>query len=117
MLSTFLLSAAQKHFDAGKAEVANLKTPADVRQRQQILKARMIAALGGFPKKTPLKRQVVGKERRDGYRIEKRPLTIHAADPKGEAITQAALEKAYANCRKAWETGRAASRLVLNAGK
>lgn len=31
----------------------------------------MIEALGGFPEKTPLRPQVVGKEQRDGYRIEK----------------------------------------------
>ena len=71
MLSTFLLAEAQKQFDARRAEIAALKTPADVERRQVMLKSRMIEALGGFPAKTPLKPQVVGKEKRDGYRIEK----------------------------------------------
>ena len=31
----------------------------------------MIEALGGFPDKTPLNPQIVGKEQRDGYRVEK----------------------------------------------
>lgn len=71
MLSAYLLAEAQKHFDARRAEVANLKTPDDVRRRQQLLKTRMIEALGGFPDKTPLKPQIVGKVQRDGYSIEK----------------------------------------------
>ena len=71
MLSIYLLAEAQKHFDARKAEVAALKTPNDVRKRQAILKARMIEALGVFPNKTPLNAMLVGKEQRDGYRIEK----------------------------------------------
>ncbi len=71
MLSAYLLAEAQKHFDARKAEVAALKSPDDVRKRQAILKARMIEALGGFPDKTPLNAKTVGKEERDGYRIEK----------------------------------------------
>ncbi len=71
MLSAYLLAEAQKHFDARRAEVAKLKSPDDVRKRQEMLRARMIDALGGFPAKTPLKPQIVGKEQRDGYRIEK----------------------------------------------
>jgi len=71
MLHAYLLAEAQKHFDARRAEVAELKTPADVRKRQETLRARMIDALGGFPEKTPLNAKIVGKEQRDGYRIEK----------------------------------------------
>ncbi|MBI1830010.1 MAG: acetylxylan esterase [Planctomycetes bacterium] len=71
MLSAYLLAEAQKHFDARKAEVAGLKTPDDVRKRQAMLRTRMMEALGGFPEKTPLNPQVVGKDQRDRYRIEK----------------------------------------------
>jgi dienelactone hydrolase len=71
MLHRYLLAEAQKHFDARRAEVAKLKTPDDVRHRQWMLRTRMIDALGGFPAKTPLNAQIVGKEQRDGYRIEK----------------------------------------------
>jgi len=71
MLHAYLLAEAQKHFDARRAEVAELKTPADVRKRQETLRTRMIEALGGFPEKTPLNAKTVGREQRDGYRIEK----------------------------------------------
>jgi pimeloyl-ACP methyl ester carboxylesterase len=49
--------------------------------------------------------------------IAPRPLTIHAVDAKGEAVTQAAIDEAYANCRQAYENSKAADRLVLNAAK
>jgi cephalosporin-C deacetylase-like acetyl esterase len=71
MLLTYLLAEAQKHFDARRAAVAALKTPEDVHRRQQQLRAKFIEALGGFPERTPLNARVVGKEQRDGYRIEK----------------------------------------------
>ena len=35
------------------------------------VRTRFIAALGGFPEKTPLNGRVTGKAERDGYRIEK----------------------------------------------
>lgn len=71
MLHAYLLAEAKKHFDARRAEVAALKTPDDVRKRQELLRTRMIDALGGFPDKTPLNAKTVGKTERDGYRIEK----------------------------------------------
>jgi dienelactone hydrolase len=71
MLRTYLLAEAQKHFDARRIAVAALKTPDDVQKRQRELKTQFLEALGGFPEKTPLNPQVVGKELRDGYRIEK----------------------------------------------
>jgi cephalosporin-C deacetylase-like acetyl esterase/pimeloyl-ACP methyl ester carboxylesterase len=71
LLNAFLLAECQKQFDARKAEVEKLKTPADVAKRQQDLKAKFVAALGGFPEKTPLNPRTVGHAKRDGYRIEK----------------------------------------------
>jgi dienelactone hydrolase/pimeloyl-ACP methyl ester carboxylesterase len=71
MLYAYLQAEAQKHFDARRKAVAELKTPEDIRKRQAELKAKFIASLGGFPEKTPLNARVVGGERRDGYRIEK----------------------------------------------
>ncbi len=71
LLHTALLAECQKHFDARKAEVEKLKTPADIAARQTALKAKFIDALGGFPEKTPLNPKVVGTLKRDGYRIEK----------------------------------------------
>jgi DNA-binding beta-propeller fold protein YncE/dienelactone hydrolase len=71
MLSTFLKAECQKHFDARKKAVAELKTPDDVKKRQHDLREKFIAALGGFPEKTPLNAKVVGTIEGDGYRIEK----------------------------------------------
>jgi cephalosporin-C deacetylase-like acetyl esterase len=71
MTREFMLGEAQKHFDARRKTVAALKTPADVEKRQKELRERFLEAIGGFPEKTPLKARVVGKEQRDGYRVEK----------------------------------------------
>ena len=71
MLYSFLLGEAQKHFDARKKLVASLKTPDEIHKRQADLKAKFIAAIGGFPDKTPLNGQVVGTLKGDGFRVEK----------------------------------------------
>jgi hypothetical protein len=49
MLKAYLLAEAQKHFDARRAEVAKLKTAADIERRQKYLRAKFVEALGGFP--------------------------------------------------------------------
>ena len=71
MLRAYLLAEAQKHFDARKATVEGLKTREAVADRQRELRTKFVEALGGFPEKTPLNAKVVGKEDRDGYRVEK----------------------------------------------
>jgi cephalosporin-C deacetylase-like acetyl esterase len=71
MLYAYLQAQAKKHFDARRAAVAALKTPQDVRRRQHELRTKFIEALGGFPERTPLHPRVVGKEPRDGYRVER----------------------------------------------
>ena len=71
LLHTYLLAECQKHFDARKAVVEKLKTPAEIAARQTVLRQKFIDALGGFPDKTPLNARTVGTLKRDGYRIEK----------------------------------------------
>jgi cephalosporin-C deacetylase-like acetyl esterase len=71
MLSAYLLAEAQKHFDARRTAIAGLQTPADVQRRQADLKGKFLAALGGFPERTPLNARVVGTSRQDGYRVER----------------------------------------------
>jgi dienelactone hydrolase len=71
MLSAYLQDQARQHFDARRREVAALKTPADVKRRQERLRAKFLEALGGFPKKTPLNARTVGKLQGDGFRVEK----------------------------------------------
>ncbi|HXX93558.1 MAG TPA: acetylxylan esterase, partial [Planctomycetota bacterium] len=71
MLETFLLGECSKQFELRRKAVEDLRTPDDIRRRQETLRGRFVAALGGFPERTPLRPTVVGKEERDGYRIEK----------------------------------------------
>lgn len=71
LLHSFLLKECQKEFDARKAEVEKLKTPEEIGARQERLRKQFVAALGGFPQKTPLNAKTVGTLKRDGYRIEK----------------------------------------------
>jgi cephalosporin-C deacetylase-like acetyl esterase len=71
MLYTYLQAEAKKHFDARWQVVAAIKTPEALKKRQQELKAKFIAALGGFPEKTPLKPRIVGKTKGDGFRLER----------------------------------------------
>jgi dienelactone hydrolase/pimeloyl-ACP methyl ester carboxylesterase len=71
ILYSYLQGEARKLFDARRQEVAALKTPADVKRRQERLRARFLEALGGFPEKTPLNAKTVGQLKGDGFRVEK----------------------------------------------
>ncbi|HVE40954.1 MAG TPA: prolyl oligopeptidase family serine peptidase [Planctomycetota bacterium] len=71
MLYGFLQAECGKAFDARRAAVAALKTPEDLKKRQELLRAKFIEALGGFPEKTPLNGRVVGTLKGDGFRVEK----------------------------------------------
>ncbi len=69
-LYAHLQAEAGRHFEARRKAVAALKTPEDVRRRQEELRASFVEALGGFPEKTPLNARVAGTFKRDGYRVE-----------------------------------------------
>jgi cephalosporin-C deacetylase-like acetyl esterase len=71
MLHSYLLKEAQKHFDARRKVVADLKTPAEIHKRQKYLKSRFVNALGGFPDNTLLHPRVVGTIQGDGFRVER----------------------------------------------
>src|SRR5262245_60507264 len=71
LLHSYLLAECDKHFAARKAEVEKLKAPTDIAGRQKALHANFVAALGGFPEKTPLNAKTVGTFKRDGYTVEK----------------------------------------------
>ena len=47
------------------------RTPAEVSARADKVRAAAVAALGGFPEKTPLNVQTVGRVARDGYAVER----------------------------------------------
>lgn len=70
-LKNFILAELQKHFDARRKIVAQLKTPEEILHRQQQLKKKFLEAVGAFPEKTPLNAQTVGTLKGDGFRVEK----------------------------------------------
>lgn len=71
MLYAYLQGECAKQFDERRKAVAALKTPEDVKKRQELLRARFIEAIGGYPERTPLNAKVVGTVEGDGFRIEK----------------------------------------------
>ncbi|MDB5390350.1 MAG: metalloendopeptidase-like rane protein [Planctomycetaceae bacterium] len=70
-LYQWLRGQAQVQFDKRRLAIAALKTPEDVLQRQRMLKEKFIAALGGFPERTPLNPQVTGRIERNDFSVEK----------------------------------------------
>ncbi|HEX5104134.1 MAG TPA: acetylxylan esterase [Pirellulaceae bacterium] len=66
-----LQQQAYAALDARLAEYEKLKTPDDIASYQQRAREFFLQQLGGFPERTPLHPQVVGKIEADGYRIEK----------------------------------------------
>ncbi len=71
MMHAYLLGRAREALDRRDAEYEKIKTQEDVAAYQKRMREFFITQLGGFPERTPLSAKVVGKEQRDGYRIEK----------------------------------------------
>ncbi|HLF93406.1 MAG TPA: acetylxylan esterase, partial [Planctomycetota bacterium] len=71
MLYRYLEAECRPHFEARRKALEAVKTPFDVRTRQEALRAIFLGALDGLPEKTPLNPQVTGTLVRDGYRVEK----------------------------------------------
>ena len=71
-LEHYLTDIAQEYWRTRQAQLANLKSPADVEARAQYIRTEFTKAIGGFPeKRTPLNARITGTLIRDGYRIEK----------------------------------------------
>ena len=126
-------------FDRRLAEIASLDKAAEyrwdglatadaVRARQDELRGKFIAAIGGLPDRTPLEPEVRGVVRREGYRIEKltfasRPrhhVTAHLfvpEDPKFAAPYPAVLVSCgHANSGKAHKSYQRACVQCVKAG-
>ncbi|WP_435017215.1 alpha/beta hydrolase family protein [Tundrisphaera sp. TA3] len=71
MLGDWLRAEAGKHFRARREAVAALKTPEAWQARQRDLRGKFLASLGAFPERTPLNPRVTGRDRRDGYTVER----------------------------------------------
>ncbi|HUT11290.1 MAG TPA: acetylxylan esterase [Thermoguttaceae bacterium] len=71
MMHGYLMRLAHEALDRRDAQYEQLETPEQLAEYQQQMRQFFVAALGGFPERTPLRPQIVAKEDRDGYRIEK----------------------------------------------
>ena len=79
MVDRYLTEIASKYWEERAARVAGIRTPAEVRARQEYIRKKVLGALGGFPEKTPLNARVTGTLERDGYRVEK---VIYESQPR-----------------------------------
>jgi cephalosporin-C deacetylase-like acetyl esterase len=71
MVDRRLTGLAMELLEQRARTVAAIRTPAEVARRQQYIRDRVLAALGGFPARTPLNARITGTLQRDGYRVEK----------------------------------------------
>ncbi|MFN0168025.1 MAG: acetylxylan esterase [Bryobacteraceae bacterium] len=71
-LDEYLTAQAMRHLQERGARVAALRTPQEIRQRQEEIRTKVLAALGGFPAaKTNLNPRITGTLERGDYRVEK----------------------------------------------
>ena len=71
MLRDHFRRLAHEALDRRLERYEQLKTPEQIRSWQKEQRARFRELLGGFPERTPLNVQVVGKLKGDGFRVEK----------------------------------------------
>jgi len=79
MVDRYLTAIAMKQLEERAARVAAMRTPAEVRARQEYIREKVLEALGGFPGRTPLNARITGTLERDGYRVEK---VIYESQPR-----------------------------------
>ena len=71
MLDRYLTVIARRQWEGRAARVAAIRTPAQVRERQEYVRRKLLEEIGGFPAKTPLNARITGTLERSGYRVEK----------------------------------------------
>jgi dienelactone hydrolase len=71
MVSRYLRAEADAALERRRQNLESLKTPEQLAEYQRRLKEFFIEQLGGFPERTPLNAQVVGRIPGDGFRVEK----------------------------------------------
>jgi dienelactone hydrolase len=71
MLEAFLTKQASSLLAKRRAEVAAIKTPEQIAERQKRLKEFFLRSLGDLPERTPLNARVVGSRHYPGYRVER----------------------------------------------
>ncbi len=70
-LDDFLTNLAREQWTARRKAVDAIRTPTQIRERQDYVRSWVSNAMGGLPPKTPLNPTITGTLHRDGYRIEK----------------------------------------------
>lgn len=70
MVNDYLTSIARQYWTKRSETIAAIRTPQQVRERQQYIRSTFIKLMGGFPEKTPLNPRITGSLLRDGYRID-----------------------------------------------
>ncbi|NQT41114.1 MAG: acetylxylan esterase, partial [Planctomycetes bacterium] len=71
MMHVYLMQRSDAALDRRDAEYEKIKTSEQITAYQKRMHDFFEQQLGGFPQRTPLEAQVVAREDRDGYRIEK----------------------------------------------
>ncbi len=71
MLHAWLMEKIHAATDRRDAEFEKLQTAEQIADHQQRMRQFFLDQIGGLPERTPLNARVVGREQRDGYRIEK----------------------------------------------
>lgn len=71
MVDRYLTEVAKTQWEARAARVAQIRTPAAAKERQQDIRKALLEEIGGFPEKTPLNARITGTLDRDDYTVEK----------------------------------------------
>lgn len=70
-LESWLSGLARAQWTARREKVNALRTPAEIRVRQEFVRKWLSDAIGGLPPKTPLNAKITGTLQRGDYRVEK----------------------------------------------
>lgn len=70
-LPEYLRRLARQAYEQRNRALAAVRSPDDVRRRQQWVRETFWKLIGGMPERTPLNARVVGGFEREGYRVEK----------------------------------------------
>jgi hypothetical protein len=79
MVDRHLTAVAKQQWEARAAQVAALRTPAAVKERQAYIRKAMLDQVGGFPAKTPLNARITGRLDRGDYTIE---MLVYESQPR-----------------------------------
>ena len=71
MLFEHIMNIAEAQYQKRDEALAQLKTVADWKQRQEYVREKLLEMIGGFPELTPLNPRIVGTLEYEDYRIEK----------------------------------------------